>query len=1021
MPIARSDAILKHSHGQHLPRNAHCLHRDVVGLLAAAAAALVGLLLASDPALAQGQTVWTGSGDWWDPDRWNAGVPSSLDAAVIQSGTPKIEKLGAGAMDVTIVSGEVQVQSGGITPGLAGSLGVSRQLDVGYTGAGRLRIRTGGRVASAQANISFHQGSGGEVVVDGAGGGATWTNTGQIAVGASYPATGALNILNGGVVTSDVGLVGSGSATGIATVDNATWTSRIMTVAYGGIGHLFIQNHATVSSVAGAIGAGGSGTAMVDNATWTNSDDYHVGNSSEGTLLVANRGTFTAKNGYVGNAAGSNGTVKLDNATWTLSGALSVGNYGSGKLEINNGSTLSNTKGLLGVYDNASGSVTIDNATWTNSGELVISSGITLGRTNGTLLIRNGGSVRSTTGTVGRGATATATVTGIRAGGPPSTWTLTGDLFVGDRGPGTLTIADGGIVSTRTTYLSYHGANAALNLNGTAGARGVIETAQILNAGAATMGYSAIHFDGGVVRATANQVDFIRRFEVGDLQLDSGGVFVDSNNHDIGIAAPLLGAGPLTKLGGGTLTLTGTHGYAGVTTVEAGTLLVNGSVAGGAMVKSGATLGGAGSILGSVTVAAGAFLSPGSSAGTLTTGPLTLAQQAALVLDMGPAADLVVVNGDVALDGIVNLLGDATAIANGASVDAIRYSGALIARGLAIGTVPSGFHASEFMIDFSTPGVVRIRKAALMRARGDLTGDGRSDVFWRRSDGTNAAWIVTGNAADQFTAKFLPGVPPEWEAMAVGDVNGDGIADVVWYQPASGLVAIWLMNASASIASATFPANVGANTGWVLAAVGDTNGDGRTDLIWRNADTGQLVVWYMSSDGVIASTIDYGVVPLEWQLRGAGDFDGDRIVDLLWFHPGSGVVALWLMAANGSFEAIFPGAVGPGTWRPYRVADLDGDGFSDIFWRDEATGMTAAWYIDAAAPSPLADYDFFVSVPLADWNVGTAGDFNVDGRDDLLWYAPDTGNVVRWLMNRRHATPVVEYVASVGAGWHMLP
>jgi autotransporter-associated beta strand protein len=77
---------------------------------------------------------------------------------------------------------------------------------------------------------------------------------------------------------------------------------------------------------------------------------------------------------------------------------------------------------------------------------------------------------------------------------------------------------------------------------------------------------------------------------------------------------------------GGKLTLTGTNTYAGVTTVQGGTLLVNGANtgAGAVVANSGATLGGTGSIAGAVTIDNGAKLAPGASIGTLTVGSFQL-------------------------------------------------------------------------------------------------------------------------------------------------------------------------------------------------------------------------------------------------------------------------------------------------------------------------------------------------------------------------------------------------------------
>ena len=79
--------------------------------------------------------------------------------------------------------------------------------------------------------------------------------------------------------------------------------------------------------------------------------------------------------------------------------------------------------------------------------------------------------------------------------------------------------------------------------------------------------------------------------------------------------------GSLVKTGSGTLTLSGINTYAGATVVDAGTLVVNGSIASSVLttVNSGGTLAGTGTV-GSVLVTSGGIFAPGPSAtpGTMT-------------------------------------------------------------------------------------------------------------------------------------------------------------------------------------------------------------------------------------------------------------------------------------------------------------------------------------------------------------------------------------------------------------------
>jgi len=119
------------------------------------------------------------------------------------------------------------------------------------------------------------------------------------------------------------------------------------------------------------------------------------------------------------------------------------------------------------------------------------------------------------------------------------------------------------------------------------------------------------------------------------------------------------GADPfaLQKNGAGIWTLSGANSYSGDTAVNAGTLLVNGAIAGGAVtVASGAALGGTGTIGGAVTVqSGGTFFAPGAPYGTLTiNNSFSLAGNLYVELNKSasPANDLAKVSGTLNNTGI---------------------------------------------------------------------------------------------------------------------------------------------------------------------------------------------------------------------------------------------------------------------------------------------------------------------------------------------------------------------------------
>ena len=73
--------------------------------------------------------------------------------------------------------------------------------------------------------------------------------------------------------------------------------------------------------------------------------------------------------------------------------------------------------------------------------------------------------------------------------------------------------------------------------------------------------------------------------------------------------------------------------------------------------------------------------------------------------------------------------------------------------------------------------------------------------------------------------------------------------------------AIWDMDGGAIIgggAVASAPAN------WHIADTGDYNGDGMSDILWRN-DAGVAAIWDMNDTMVIGGG-SLGVVPTDWHI-----------------------------------------------------------------------------------------------------------------------------------------------------------
>jgi hypothetical protein len=80
--------------------------------------------------------------------------------------------------------------------------------------------------------------------------------------------------------------------------------------------------------------------------------------------------------------------------------------------------------------------------------------------------------------------------------------------------------------------------------------------------------------------------------------------------------------------------------------------------------------------------------------------------------------------------------------------------------------------------------------------------------------------------------------------------------------------------------------------------VGDFNGDGKADILWRDQKTGQNAMWLMNGFTIVNSQYLPTVTDLNMQVVGVGDFNGDGKADILWREQQTGQNAIWLM--NGT-------------------------------------------------------------------------------------------------------------------------
>lgn len=292
---------------------------------------------------------------------------------------------------------------------------------------------------------------------------------------------------------------------------------------------------------------------------------------------------------------GGTGTYNLNSGTFSA-GAIHMARSGAGitTATLNIGGT-ANVGGVTVVSDS-------QNISTTGIGVLNVLSGGTLNTESDLLIAFAGGASASGEVNVAAGGTinvATATKRWLIV----SQWdTLQGRLNVNggtvnlnantdlrfsignNSGPNVVNLNSGAITLWSGNQTNSTTPNAEVDLNNNSGAAnntfnlngGTLTAHRIMTANDG--GVAAFNFNGGTLKANSSAADFIQLGGGSQTaNVMNGGAIIDSAGFTVAIPQPLLagGTGGLTKIGSGTLTLSGGYSYTGPTVVRNGTLVLD--------------------------------------------------------------------------------------------------------------------------------------------------------------------------------------------------------------------------------------------------------------------------------------------------------------------------------------------------------------------------------------------------------------------------------------------------------------
>ncbi len=202
-----------------------------------------------------------------------------------------------------------------------------------------------------------------------------------------------------------------------------------------------------------------------------------------------------------------------------------------------------------------------------------------------------------------------------------------------------------------------------------------------------------------------------------------------------------------------------------------------------------------------------------------------------------------------------------------------------------------------------------------------------------------------------------------------------------------------------------------------LARGADFNGDGNADSLFHEYSTGKDLVQLRT--GTVVDSSGYVSSGLAgWTIHSVGDFNGDSKTDVLFWASAS--QRYWVALKNGVLNHSLGGgwiSSNIAGWELHQTGDFNGDGKTDMLWFNTNNDR---WWIALRNGFGVLD-GFFIDAGVGDTSAMPWGiaDFNADGADDIIWHTESDNRHWVDLMDNTGHIDSGGYISSGLAGWDL--